>query len=253
MTTLLLDADIFAFAASSATEKVFYFNGVDQEPSVSENLEEGMRKAKADIEAVANKLKATRLIVCLTDTENFRYGVYPDYKGNRKNLRKPSTLRAIKDYLGRNYETYQRPGLEADDCMGILSTHKTLIPGRKVIVSDDKDMQTIPGLLFNPKKDREVRTITEVMADRYFMRQTMIGDSTDGYPGAPGIGEKSPFVTGLEECKTAREMWELVKAAYAKKGLTEKDAIVQARCARILRANDWDFPNKRVRLWTPPF
>lgn len=252
MTTLLLDADIFAFAASSATEGVFYFNGPDAEPAVDENLEEGLRKARNDIEVVANKLKATRLIVCLTDAENFRYGVYPQYKGNRKAVRKPSTLKAVKDYLAANYETYQRPGLEADDCMGILSTHKTLIPGKKIIVSSDKDMKTIPGQLFNPDKHDAPVQVSEVEADRYFMQQVITGDSTDGYPGAKGVGPKSKFVLALAECKTAKEMWAQVKAAYESKGFTEQDAIIQARCARILRANDWDFQGRKVRYWNPP-
>lgn len=253
-TTLLIDADIFAFAAASANEGVYFFNGVENDPVVDANLEDAMATAKRQIEEVANQLKATRLIVCLTDEQNFRYGVYPDYKGNRKAVRKPSTLRGVKDYLARNYETYKRPGLEADDCMGILSTHKTLITGRKIVVSSDKDLKTIPGLLHNPNQHKpgQVVEVSQWDADRYFMEQTLTGDSTDGYPGCKGIGPKSPFVSGLSDCKDVKEMWQLVKQGYASKGLTAEDALVQARCARILRANDWDFQGKKVRLWNPP-
>jgi len=39
--------------------------------------------------------------------------------------------------------------------------------------------------------------------------------------------------------------------AYTKAGLDEDDAIVQARCARILRSEDWDTETKRIKLWTP--
>lgn len=252
MTTLLIDADIFAYKAASVTEGVFYFNGKGGEPAVAENLEQGMEMADRLLDEVATRLKATRIIICLTDTENFRYGVYPDYKGNRKGTRKPSTLSAVKDHFAVNHDTYQRPGLEADDCMGILSTHPTLIKGKKVIVSSDKDMQTIPGFLYNPDKDKEIRKISKAAADRYFMMQTITGDPTDGYPGCPGVGPKSKFVAELDETDCPKAMWKIVVAAYASKGMTEADALVQARCARILRASDWSFQEKRVRLWSPP-
>jgi DNA polymerase-1 len=39
--------------------------------------------------------------------------------------------------------------------------------------------------------------------------------------------------------------------AYLKAGLTEEDALMNARMARILRAEDWDFENNEVKLWTP--
>lgn len=252
MTTLLIDADLYAYKASSACEGVYHFGGEGADPCVSENLDEALKVAERDIERIANKLKATKVIVCLTDDDNFRLGVYPQYKGNRKGVRKPSTLKAVKDWYAERYETYKRPGLEADDCMGILSTHPTLIKGEKIIVSGDKDMQTIPGLLFNPDKDTAVRRISELTANRYFLTQTITGDTTDGYPGCPGHGPKSKFVAALNEETTVKAMWGHVVAAFESKKLTEKDAIVQARCARILRSSDWDFAGKRVRLWSPP-
>lgn len=250
--TLLVDADIFAYVASSATEEVYHFDGGASEPAVAENLSEALAMAERDIENVANKLQATRVIVCLTDSVNFRTSVYPAYKGNRKGVRKPSTLRAVKDWYASKYECYQRPGLEADDCMGILSTSKNLVSGEKIIVSTDKDMQTIPGLLFNPNKDDKPRRIKELDADRYFMQQVITGDATDGYPGCKGVGPKSPWVAAVGKAESLAEMWTLVCDAYRGKGFTPEDATVQARCARILRACDWDFHERRPRLWNPP-
>ena len=250
--TILVDADIMAYVASSGTEGVFYFDGGDSAPAVDENLESALEIAERDIEAVANKLKATRVIVCLTDDANFRNGVYPDYKSNRAGVRRPATLKRVKEFYAEKFECYQRPSLEADDCMGILSTSPKLVSGEKIIVSTDKDMQTIPGLLFNPKKDKKPRRISELEADRYFMQQTLTGDPTDGYPGARGIGPKSKFVAALAEAKDAKSMWDIVVAGYESKGFTQDDALVQARCARILRHTDWDFKERRPRLWTPP-
>jgi 5'-3' exonuclease len=258
--TILVDADIFAYVASSATEGVFHFNGRDSEPAVDENLDKALEVAERDIEAVANKLKADKVIVCLTDdidltsgtVNNFRVDVYPQYKSNRLTTRKPSTLLRVKDFYSDRYECYQRPRLEADDCMGILSTHKTLVPGEKIIVSGDKDLQTIPGLLFNPKKDKKPRLISPLEADRFFMWQAIVGDTTDGYPGCRGVGPKSPFALAVLAAESLADMWQIAVDAYASKGFTPEDALAQARCARILRASDWDFQARKPRLWTPP-
>jgi DNA polymerase-1 len=48
-------------------------------------------------------------------------------------------------------------------------------------------------------------------------------------------------------------MWERVVSAYEKAGLSEAEAITQARVARILRASDYDFVNKSVKLWSPNY
>jgi len=259
--TLLIDADIYAYAASSGTEKVHYFDGEDAEPTVDENLEAALEVAERDIERVANKLKATKVIVCLTDdidlttgkVNNFRVGVYPGYKQKRLTTRRPSTLTRVKEFYAGRYECYQRPGLEADDCMGILSTHKTLVPGEKIIVSADKDLKTIPGLLYNPRVDKtKPRLISDLDADRYFMEQALTGDTTDGYPGCRGIGPESPFVAAVRQAKSLRSMWHIVLAGYESRGFTAEEALAQARCARILRASDWDFQARKPRLWSPP-
>lgn len=259
--TILVDADIMAYKAASATEGVYHFNGPDEEPAIDDNIDEALRIAQLDIERIANTLKATKIIVCLTDdidqatgqVNNFRVDSYPQYKQKRLNVRRPSTLDQVKEFYAKHFETYQRPRLEADDCMGILATHPTLVPGEKIIVSADKDMRTIPGLLFNPRKDsRKPKVITELDADRFFMEQTLIGDTTDGYPGCRGIGVKSPFVAAVREAKSLQAMWHVVVAAYLSQGFTADHALAQARCARILRASDWDFTRKAPRLWVPP-
>lgn len=250
--TLLVDADIVAYKFASATEQVFFFDGKDQPPCVDADEAEAFKLADEYIESLAVKLKATAIIICLTDADNFRLRIWPAYKGNRKGTRKPTHLLSVKEHFRANYRTYQRPGLEADDCMGILSTHKTLVKGEKIIVSEDKDMQTIPGLLFNPAKDDKPRTITKLQADLYHLWQTIVGDRSDGYPGAPGVGERSPEALAVLASASAGEAWGHVRAAYARKGLPEESAIVMARLARILRAQDWDFDAKKPRLWVPP-
>jgi DNA polymerase-1 len=118
-----------------------------------------------------------------------------------------------------------------------------------MIVTMDKDLKTIPGTLWHldQKLNGKKIQVTDKDAWEWFLTQTLTGDVTDGFPGCPGIGPVS--AKKLLETKGAN--WDTVKHAYIKAGLTEDDALVQARCARILHASDWDFEKSEVILWKP--
>jgi len=49
----------------------------------------------------------------------------------------------------------------------------------------------------------------------------------------------------------AEDPWAAIVATYESRGLTEDDALIQARCARILRACDYDFKRREIILWQP--
>ena len=261
--TLLIDSDIVAFKFASAHEAVFYFDGKDAPPAVEADFDAACAAAEEYIAELQAKLRADRIIVCLSDPSRryFRHDIDPTYKGNRKGGRKPENLTALKEWFASKYETYQRPALEADDCMGILATHPTLVRGEKIIVSEDKDMQTVPALLFNPRTDKKPRRVSRLDADRYHLVQTIVGDTCDGYPGAVGVGPKSPEVAAVRASRSVGEAWLHVLAAFRRsksvgpndpEGTEAAAAVQQARLARILRASDWNFKEKRPVLWTPP-
>ena len=71
----------------------------------------------------------------------------------------------------------------------------------------------------------------------------------DGFKGLPGVGPvaATKILMGLKRV----QLWPAVVAAYEEKGLTEEDALVQARVSRILRTTDFNFKSKSVKLWTP--
>ena len=82
------------------------------------------------------------------------------------------------------------------------------------------------------------------------MYQTLIGDKVDGYSGCKGIGDKTARkILGDVGKNSLEKMWGLVKNSYEKMGYTEEDALRNARMARILRAEDYDFKKKEVKLW----
>ena len=246
--TLLLDSDIIAYKFASSSQKNFDWEGDGNISSYVAPLEDVLPLVDDYIGELVKTLKADDFIVCLScpSSDNWRLPILPSYKSNRLGVVKPELLAPIKDAMRERYQCYERPHLEADDIMGILSTHPRLIPGKKIIVSEDKDLKTIPGWLFNPRKDQKPRRISEEEADYWHLYQTLIGDTTDGYKGCPGVGPKTAE-KALHECPG----WETVLNLYAAKGFTEDDALVQARVARICRHSDYDFKNRKVIPWKP--
>jgi DNA polymerase-1 len=111
-------------------------------------------------------------------------------------------------------------------------------------------MRSFPCKLYNwSHPELGVQDISSAEADLMFFTQILTGDTVDGYPGCPGVGpvKAAKLLDGVQR-ETA---WDTIRGAYAKKGISEEDALVQARCARILRAEDYDFANKKIILWTP--
>jgi DNA polymerase-1 len=179
--------------------------------------------------------------------------VLPSYKHNRVGLEKPALYHQLKEYLVANFTTKEKEGLEGDDVMGILATRW---PGHFILATIDKDLQQIPGELYNWNTEI-FKNITEGEADRYFYKQVLMGDNCDGYTGCPGIGPKKAeallmyvYAQYIGEPPPSA-YWEEIIKVYESKGLTEADALQQARVARILRASDYDFKTKEIKLWTP--
>ena len=244
--TLLIDGDVIAYKVAASIERNTDWG--DGLWTLHSDATEGVERLENTLADLMTTLQADAAVVALTDQEaNFRLSFWPTYKAKRKHVRRPLCLRAMREHLLENHKTFLRPNLEGDDVLGILATHKFLVPGEKILVSADKDFFTIPGKFYRiAGKDPEVVDVTEDQADAYHLYQTLIGDSTDEYPGCPGVGPKKAEAI-LEKNPT----WGGVVAAYEKAHLSELDALVQARCARILRAQDYDFNNKQPILWRP--
>lgn len=240
---LLLDGDLILYRNAIACEREVKF---DEENWVLwSNEERAWSSIQSTIEGLKSHLKSDRAILCFSEGRSFRYNLYEGYKSNRQGQRKPLGYTALVVRAIETYETKGFDGLEADDVMGILSTKPGKSP--KIIVSDDKDMKTIPGMLY---RQGELIEVTEADADYWHMYQTLIGDSADGYAGLPGCGPKT--AEKILKDTTPENLWPEVLAAFEAKGLTADDALLQARLARILRTSDFDPITKKVKLWTPP-
>jgi len=245
MRTALIDADIVAFQAAARHETWTDFGRTVGELS----------EAQADVDEMIDKLMAmtrsTSCILALTcKHKNFRKDILPTYKENRAGTvdRRPDMLQPMKDYMALNYHTDIRLGLEGDDVLGILQGSLNYAT---IIISEDKDLRTIEGALYAPHRPEvgEIQ-ITKLQADQFLCWQTIVGDSTDGYKGAIGVGPKSLYAQEVLVAD-ADELWDIVLEAYGSVGDDEDSALVQARCARILTADHYNERTGEVILWTP--
>lgn len=252
---IIVDADSLIYsAAANAETKIQWDEDEDAEYTIN------IGAAKASLrDAVAHlkkKLKADHVILAVSDYANFRKDIMPEYKAHRKKVRKPLGLKELKQYLLDNFTTFQRQKLEADDVVGILATKAPrdkddiLFGKERMIVSGDKDLLTVPGLHYSTTLKREL-TVSEEEADYRHMFQTLTGDPTDGYKGAPGIGPKKAerILKGVPR----DQWWQAVVKTYQERGCEqpEQQALLNARVARICRASDYDFEKKEVILWVP--
>src|SRR5262249_46300215 len=160
-----------------------------------------------------------------------------------KGARKPLCYASIKQRAEEHYKTESFPSLEADDVMGILATK----PGANcIIVSQDKDMKTIPAPLWDGK---EMKHVSIAEADYWHLFQTLVGDNADGYKGCPGIGPvKAAKLLTVTDDNRNLSRWDIVHLAFANAGLDHAAALQQARLARILRWDDWDRQKKEPIL-----
>lgn len=255
-TTILVDADIVAYKVSSLNQTDHDFGDTGSARVLDH--ENALNQTEELLAQYCDKLNAKRVVVCLSDPKgNFRKELEPTYKSNRVSVEKPELLQWVKDYLDHEYPSYVRPRLEADDVMGILAMRPSLL-GRRyegddiIIVSEDKDMRTIPAAVYNPNHpELGVMDITVDQANQFMLWQTIVGDPTDGYKGCPGLGPKSIYAEYLMETADPEEYWDVVVEAYCSKGFTEDDAIHQARLAHILWDTSYNLKEQKVRLWQP--
>lgn len=256
--TIIIDGDVVIYKVAESVSDTFDVGAQEDEDFIYRtiswaNKHQAEEKMIDMLQKIMKDCKGQDIVICLSDKgDNFRKTINPAYKSNRKAI-KPLLYDYLRNYVkGLGHKVYIKESLEADDVIGILATSKTIIKGDKVVWSLDKDFKTIPCKFHRAKpngKD-ESHLITQEAADWWFMYQTLIGDKVDGYEGCKGIGDKTArkLLGNIGE-KPIKELWKIVLDTYLTHGYTEEDALRNARMARILRAEDYDFKTKQVRLW----
>ena len=237
---LLIDSDFLAYKAAQACEIGIDF-GEDVIIAQSQ-FSEVLKVCNNELNKVTKAMMEDDFILYFSSTKNFRKKIYPDYKGHRMK-RKPLGYKRLVNYCRENHNFKLIEGLEADDTIGIEATQ--FADPNNIVVSPDKDMRQIPSTLWDMKND--VVEITKDDGDRWHLIQSLSGDPTDGYSGCPGIGVKR----ATELLDKNENKWEAVCKAYRDRGLSDDDALLNARLAKILQKEDFDHDRNQPILWTP--
>jgi len=159
----------------------------------------------------------------------------------------PIILKPMREWMLNELDAQLWPNIEADDVLSILATEYPNWKDKRIIVSIDKDFKSVPGIFYDYNRE-EYHEPTEEEADNFHLLQALMGDLTDGFGGAKGVGP----VTAKKWLDDNGYTWEAVVALYEKKGQTEQEALMNAWMARLLRKQEYNKKQKQItKLWTP--
>ncbi|HWV25593.1 MAG TPA: DNA polymerase I [Aeromicrobium sp.] len=138
--------------------------------------------------------------------QTFRTEQYSDYKGNRSKSPEEfnGQIPLIKDVCeALGITTFEKPGFEADDIIGTLTT-EALAGGMEVLIcTGDRDalqLVTATSTVLYPRKGVSdlVRMTPESVQDKYGVSPdhypelaALVGETSDNLPGVPGVGPKT--------------------------------------------------------------
>ena len=171
----LLDMDLVAYRASASCEPT-------KAKPYLEPPEVALWRVHDMIERICIATNCSEIEGYLGGSDNFRYNIYPEYKGNRKDKPKPTYLEDCRELLVTQYSANIVNGHEADDALGIAQTK---YDGASRICSLDKDLLMVPGQHFN-WVNQEFKLVSPLDGLRCFYKQLILGDKSDNIPGYDG-------------------------------------------------------------------
>lgn len=223
----LIDCDLLqyrcGFAADAQIKKEYkekYPDASDEDiAKVLEDTEYtaiALQNVKTVLENVTDKFN-DGYIAYIQDGRHFRYDLatIKPYKGNRDNSHKPKYYDEIKDYLLHRWAAVPVREIETDDAIGIEQFLRT--DKYSVIVSTDKDMDTIPGWHYNwVKGELYYQSLNEANLAVFY--QMLTGDTVDNVQGIYGMGPKKSGKVlednGRDLDRVRNAVQEIYKATY---------------------------------------
>ena len=191
----LIDADIVGYRVGFTTQDV--------------PVEIAEIRTDELIRRIVHETEAKDYKCFLSGEDNFRYKIYPEYKGNRKDKPKPLHLQAIREHVVRVHGGTVVCGWEADDELAIEQWGRG---DRSIICSIDKDLLQVPGWHYNFVTG-VTRFISPFEGLRKFYGQLIAGDGADNIPSFDGkVRHQVPkfierLIEPLNEMTEEREMF----------------------------------------------
>lgn len=163
----------------------------------------GVRGLLTCVAKVMRTLKPARVVFAADAGHDHRTAILSSYKAHRPP--KPPELVAQIELAQEALAAIGWPlirvaGYEADDVLASLTAHRSPLTTSPVIVSTDKDLlQLLPRCrVWNPFGDAGGWQTAETVRAKFGCQLhqlsdwlALVGDSSDGIPGANGIGEKT--------------------------------------------------------------
>lgn len=232
----LIDSDSLIYKYAAIHQEVIEWD--EETTTIITDLDRARAGLAENIAAIMEATDATSYLMVLSPKKTFRHDVLPSYKSNRKPPKYPlELLRPLREYAMDTWDTHTPTYVEADDyCVWKMYDE----PDEWVLCHIDKDLNQAPGSHYNYNK-LEAYRVEQEEADLLFYTQILTGDTSDGYKGCPGIGpKKAEKILQPLDLSNEQEIWEAIVATYEEKELTEEDALVQARVARMLRPSEYN-------------
>ena len=206
----LIDGDILVWRASSSCEPT-------KNKPFLEPLEVALYRLHDTVQTIVKGTNTENCEFYLAGTDNFRYTIYPEYKGNRKDKPRPTWLEQCREILVTQYNASVVNNFETDDMLGIRQTQ---LEGNSRIVSIDKDLKQVPGWHYGWVKDEHL-LVSPLDGLKTFYKQLIAGDGTDNIPSYDGKLRNSvpKFIEKLQapidEMTEEIDMWYHVQDVYA--------------------------------------
>lgn len=149
-----------------------------------------------NIYSLIDKFSPYGVTVIWDNSSQYRNGIYPKYKGNRRGKSKPfddielKTLSKVLSLMGINQ--YSVPNFEADDVIAMLANSTNY---KVVIVSEDEDfLQLIEAKIFIYQPIKKIlvtknnfkELYNDLSPKEYLQYKILIGDTSDNIKGVCG-------------------------------------------------------------------
>lgn len=228
---LLIDGDILTYRCSASCEpskKKAIDNNQPELSIVTEPLFVAIGRLESLLERILKEVNTTDFRIFLSGQENFRKIIFPEYKANRKDQKRPTWLENCREHLIVRWKAEVCIGYEADDGIGIAHDD------RSIVASIDKDLLQLPGRHFNFVKN-EWQNVSLQQSERKVWELMLTGDTADNIRGIQGVG---PATAKRILDETDPLQWrERVKELYADEGRF----LLNERLLRVLRSMDeWE-------------
>jgi DNA polymerase-1 len=166
---------------------------------------------KRTVDSLARSYKSGRVIIAADwGGSEYRREIFPDYKGNRKELyaddtpeQKEQTRLFFDEYertlelLDRSFTLLRYKGVEADDIAAWITKNRVEFGFDNIwLISSDRDWDLLIDkythrFSYVTRKEQTLDTWDNpVPPEQYLCYKCLMGDKGDNIPGVPGVGPK---------------------------------------------------------------